>query len=86
MQNDSTEKKPKQPRPYRAHLPGGIYRPRELSVLVGLSQATIWRMRQRGEFPEPVKLSRGATGWPDAIVQKWISERTAGQGDTGASV
>jgi len=35
-----------------------IIRPRELAGRIGLSLATIWRLRQRGDLPEPRVLLR----------------------------
>jgi predicted DNA-binding transcriptional regulator AlpA len=52
-----------------------IYRPRELSARIGLSLPTIWRMRHRGELPEPVRLSPGAVGWPATQIQEWLDAR-----------
>ena len=42
---------------------------------VGVSGATIWRMRRRGEFPEPLHLSPGCVGWLDSDIVKWLATR-----------
>ena len=52
-----------------------IYRPRELAALIGVSTATIWRMRRRGEFPEPIRLSPGTCGWSAAVIEQWLATR-----------
>ena len=52
-----------------------IYRPRELAAIIGISTATIWRMRRRGEFPAPVRLSPGTCGWPEDVIRQWLSAR-----------
>jgi len=36
-----------------------IIRPRELAERIGLSLASIWRLRRRGDPPEPIRLSPG---------------------------
>lgn len=54
-----------------------ILSPRELSDLTGLSETTIWRMRQRGELPEPVQLSPGRVGWSVVTIREWFAARLA---------
>lgn len=41
-----------------------------------LSRATRWRMRQRGEFPSPVKISMGRVAYPAHEIDAWVKERT----------
>ena len=48
----------------------------DLDALGIVSRATRWRMRQTGEFPEPVRISRGRVAYPAAEINKWIAERT----------
>jgi prophage regulatory protein len=48
---------------------------RELRNLTGLSDPTLWRMRQRGELPEPVRLSPGRVGWRVDDIEHWIASR-----------
>jgi predicted DNA-binding transcriptional regulator AlpA len=50
--------------------------PRELCIITGLSQPTIWRMRRRGELPEPTRLSPGRVGWRDAVIESWLAGRS----------
>jgi len=52
-----------------------IMRPREVMQMLGLSLPTIWRMRRRGEFPEPLRLSPGAVGWRASTIAKWLRGR-----------
>jgi predicted DNA-binding transcriptional regulator AlpA len=40
-----------------------------------ISRATLWRWVKRGEFPSPVRLSRGVTAWPVDIIEAWESQR-----------
>ena len=56
-----------------------ILSPRELrDTLDDLSPTTVWRMRRRGEFPEPIRLSPGRVGYRRADVEAWIEQRSSG--------
>ena len=52
-----------------------ILRIAEVLVLTGLSRATLYRLIESGDFPQPVRLggrkSRGV-GWRLSEVQEWI--------------
>lgn len=52
-----------------------ILSPRQLVELTGLSPATIWRMRRRGDLPDPIRLSPGRVGWREADIERWIEQR-----------
>ncbi len=54
-----------------------ILRRPEVEQRVGLSTSTIYAMMSNGEFPRPVKLGKRAVGWPEAVIDRWLSERTA---------
>lgn len=54
-----------------------MMRPREVSKQTTLSLATIWRMRKRGEFPEPIRLSPGRVGWKKNVIAAFLAEREA---------
>ncbi len=49
--------------------------PKQLQAATGLSEPTIWRLRQRGELPEPVRLSPGRVAWPEPVIVAWLAER-----------
>lgn len=51
--------------------------PTELAGLTGLSLVTIWRLRKRGELPEPARLSPGRVGWPVTVIRDWFDARTS---------
>lgn len=53
-----------------------VLRKREVCKLLGIGTATLDRMRARGDFPAPIKLSEKAVGWPAVSVQAWIDSRT----------
>ena len=50
---------------------------RQVAALLGVSAATLGRMVHRGEFPAPIRLSRGRVGWRRATVERWLAEREA---------
>ena len=43
--------------------------------LLGVSAATIWRMRRRGDFPAPIQVSPGAVAWRETEIIAWIEAR-----------
>jgi predicted DNA-binding transcriptional regulator AlpA len=55
--------------------PDRIIRPRELAARIGLSLATIWRLRRRGDLPEPIRLSPGCVGWHLSDIDTWLASR-----------
>ena len=48
-----------------------IVSPRGLSKQSTLSTTTLWRMRQRGDLPEPLQLSPGRVGWRQSTINNW---------------
>ena len=52
-----------------------IVRTQECTRMTGLSESTIWRLEQQGEFPRRRQISKHAIGWLESQVQKWIRER-----------
>ena len=43
----------------------------------GLSDTTIWRMRRKGLFPNPVSVSPGKKVWRESDISDWIASRIA---------
>ena len=43
--------------------------------MLGVSATTIWRMRRRGDFPEPVRVSPGCVGWLESDLEAWVAAR-----------
>lgn len=52
-----------------------ILSPKQTYQVTSLSSATIWRLRQKGEFPDPVRLSPGRMGWRRRDVESWLAAR-----------
>lgn len=51
--------------------------PHEVQQITGgLSLATLWRMRRRGEFPEPVSVSPGRKAWRESDIERWMQSRS----------
>ncbi len=53
-----------------------ILRPRELAERIGLSLTTLWRLRRRGDLPEPLRLSPGlfiepGSPWENGYVESF---------------
>jgi prophage regulatory protein len=51
--------------------------PAQLAALTGLSSVTLWRMRGRGEFPQPIQLSPGRVAWRAVDINEWLASRLA---------
>ena len=48
---------------------------RDVEKLTGLDRVTIWRMRQRGEFPAFYKIGGRKIGVLERDLAKWMLER-----------
>lgn len=47
----------------------------KVKKITGLGRSTIYRMMKAGEFPRPVAISRGAVGWRQSDIERWIESR-----------
>ena len=52
-----------------------IIRRRDLPAIVGLSLATINRVRTRGDFPAPRQLGPAAVGFLRSDIDRWLTSR-----------
>lgn len=52
-----------------------IIRPYHIRQATGLSTTTVWRYRQRGGFPEALRLTDGTIGWRRADISAWLESR-----------
>lgn len=52
-----------------------LMRTTQVMEMLGVSRSTLWRLVQAGQFPPPVRLSRGRTGYVRQAVEEWISAR-----------
>lgn len=53
-----------------------VLRPRMAARYLGLSVATLRRLRLRGGFPPAIKLTGQSIGWRVADLDQWLRERT----------
>jgi len=56
-----------------------IHSPRAVCEARGISEATLWRERQRGMLDEPIQISAGRVGWTDEQIAAWQARRRAAQ-------
>lgn len=47
----------------------------EVRARVSLSKATLWRLRKRHEFPDPIPVSPGRKLWSEQALNRWIEGR-----------
>ena len=52
-----------------------IVRPSQLPDIIGLSMATIHRLRAAGDFVKPVRLGVQAIGFRRADIDAWLASR-----------
>lgn len=48
---------------------------RQVRDLTGLGRTTAWRMRQDGDFPDPVPISPGRVAWRERDIAAWTATR-----------
>ena len=53
----------------------GILRLPQVSELVKLSRATIYRMIKRNEFPSPIQIGLRSVGWLPKEIDIWLESR-----------
>lgn len=49
----------------------------DVAIRYDVSRPTIWRWVKRGNFPQPVKLSNGATRWRISDLLDWELTQTS---------
>jgi len=47
----------------------------QLTEIVPISKATIWRKLKDGTFPKPVKLGERITAWKFDDIEAWLAAR-----------
>jgi len=49
----------------------------EVTRVVGLSRQELWRRRQIGQFPHPVKLGARRIGYLKSEIEAWVADRVS---------
>lgn len=44
-----------------------------VAEMVGMSEASIYRMLGAGEFPEPIRFGKRLTRWKREEVERWVA-------------
>jgi len=58
-----------------AFRPGILIRIADVCELLGISRATVYRLRSEEDFPEPVKLGPATVRWSIDAVEAWRDAR-----------
>ena len=54
-----------------------IIRKNELLKMIGLSDATVWRMEKAGTFPKRLRLGGNSCGWFESEINGWMEQLSA---------
>ena len=57
--------------------PSSVIRRSQLPAILGISLASIDRLRARGDFPAPRKLGQQAVGFLRSDIDAWLASRPA---------
>jgi prophage regulatory protein len=49
---------------------------KEVLILIGISNATLWRWIKAGRFPAPMKIGKKKVAWRSSVLATWIAQRT----------
>ncbi len=52
-----------------------LLRRQQVEEIAGLSRSSIYRQKDAGEFPPPVRVSPGAVRWRESEVMAWVRSR-----------
>ena len=63
-------------------VPSALIDARELAAMLAISVPTVWRMRESGRLPEPLRLTAQCVRWRRADIDSWL---TAGCPSIGAT-
>lgn len=55
-----------------------IIRKKELALMLGVSDATIYRWVENEGLPSPIKLGKNSVGWRLSEVNEWLNSRERG--------
>ncbi|MGO4684567.1 helix-turn-helix transcriptional regulator [Hyphomicrobium sp. 2TAF46] len=49
---------------------------KEVLILIGISNATLWRWIKAGRFPAPLKIGKKKVAWRSSVLASWIAQRS----------
>jgi len=53
---------------------------KQVAERFGVTRPTVWRWMHNGDFPEPVRLTKGCTRWRLSDVEAWEAARDQRKG------
>lgn len=59
-----------------------LLRERQVRDKVAIGKTLLWSMVKRGDFPQPLKLTRGTTVWVETEVDEYILRLMQGERPT----
>ena len=52
--------------------------------MIGLSDATIWRLEKKGKFPRRISLGGNSVGWFDTEINGWLAKKASDRTESQA--
>ena len=52
-----------------------LVRIKEVVEILAINRSTFWRLRESGDFPEPLTISARNVAWRKSTVDAWIDSR-----------
>lgn len=82
MTNHPTALRANPHRPAEPAIPSSghdrIIRKKELALMLGISEATIYRWIKTEGLPKPIKLGANSVGWWQSEIDQWLNSRARG--------
>ncbi|KUJ75808.1 hypothetical protein AVO42_11045 [Thiomicrospira sp. XS5] len=79
MTNQPTALHANPPKPAEPAIPSSghdrIIRKKELALMLGISEATIYRWIKTENFPKAIKLGANSVGWWQSEIDQWLNSR-----------
>ena len=54
-------------------VPSALIDARELAAMLAISVPTVWRMRESGRLPEPLRLTAQCVRWRRTDINSWLA-------------
>ena len=48
---------------------------KKVGIIDSLSKPTRWRERKSGNYPDPVRISKGRKGYPESKIRAWVAAK-----------